>query len=148
MPLSSDIKRLDNDLKAVRPKQAEPKGQINNLLADDWEITNELKLSAQEIRRAASITAVESVTMITSVRKLSPLTQSVVDGWIDAKPMVKNAGRTRDVLNALLNASDAMAEFSDAIVSRLPKLEQALGTAYKSQMSSIVDGAIDEYRKR
>jgi len=148
VPLSSDIKRLDNDLKAVRPKQAEPKGQINNLLADDWEITNELKLSAQEIRRAASITAVESVTMITSVRKLSPLTQSVVDGWIDAKPMVKNAGRTRDVLNALLNASDAMAEFSDAIVSRLPKLEQALGTAYKSQMSSIVDGAIDEYRKR
>lgn len=147
--ITAALTRLDaafNNINTRTNNRNEQISQVNEILNLDNFLQSELKTGAGVIKRGANIGPVEALALVTPVSTITTLTNSVTDGWQGpAKKMFNNAGKRDAVLRELTNTKKASAEFSDALVSKLPYTYQYIGTANKASAQRSIQNAIDDY---
>jgi hypothetical protein len=146
--MSEKLSKLDKALKS-RPSGGDTNlaRQITyNLISLTKDTIEETRRGSHNIREAAQIGFMESLTIGTSLTSMSATLQSTTTQWIASKPMVVAAGLKKDVYDALLDASDAIRVFSDILISKMPPGTGTLGQMTKAQFMAIVEPSIKQYQ--
>jgi hypothetical protein len=148
--ISNALTRLDSAFKSRRPggDVREAEKSTDNFLVLHREVVEELRFGSREVRRGPNVNAFEALQLYQRVDGVTKLLQSVVDGWKDSKRIVVTAGKKNVVLDELLTASEASQQFAEAIIQKLPLLEQGAGQTFKQQHFRILETAITEYKKK
>lgn len=148
--LTTTLGSIDSAMRS-RPSggdTAEAQRQTDNLLSLTNKAIEELRLGSRDIRRdQPTIGSLEGMTLMTPLNNLSTQLQRVADGWTSSKDMVVAAGKKSAVLNTMLDASEATIVFSDAIIQKIPLVEQYIGQGYKTQFMNIIEKTIQIYKK-
>jgi hypothetical protein len=144
----NSMTKLDNGMKQRRSggDTREAQKETNGLVQLGKDLVEELRLGSREVRRGPAVNSFEAIALLQGIDNLTRVLQSITNGWIDSKRMVLAAGSKATVLNLLLDASEGSTVFSDAIISKLPLLEQTLGQQFKTTFTMIIEMAIKEYR--
>lgn len=147
--ITAALTRLDasfNNINTRTNNKQEQTTQVNEILNLDNFLQSELKTGTGVIKRGGNIGPVEALTLVTPVQSITDLTSKVTDGWQGpAKAMFNKAGKRDSVLRELTNTKKASAEFSDALVSKLPYAYQYIGSTAKSATQRMIQNAIDDY---
>jgi hypothetical protein len=147
--ISAALKRLDgafNNLNTRTNNKQEQTSQVNEILNLDNFLQSELRTGAGVIQRGANIGPVEALTLVTPVQGITDLTTKITDGWQGpAKALINKAGKRDAVLRELTNTKKASADFSDALVAKLPYAYQYIGSTAKSTSQKMIQNAIDDY---
>lgn len=147
---SSGLIALDKAMQS-RPKggsTAEAQQITQDLMALAQATTEDVRTCGRDIRRnQKDISTLEGLTLLTPFNALATQLQKVSDEWISSKPMVVAAGLRESVLMMLMDTSEAVIVFSDALIAKFSYLEQPVGMSYKTTFSSIIEKCIAEYRK-
>jgi len=139
------LKRLDAAFSAINTRTDDPGRTINELLNLDKFVQSETITGTGVVKRAPNVGAVEAVNLVSSVSTITDLVGKTSDGWYNVKAMVKKAGKRDAVYRELKGSADASAAFGDAMISKLPYLYQAVGTAAKNRNAALIKGALEEY---
>jgi hypothetical protein len=147
--ITAALTRLDaafNNLNTRSNNKQEQTNQINELLNLDNFLQSELKTGTGVIKRGANIGPVEALSLVTPVQGITDLTTKVTDGWQGpAKAIINKAGKRDAVLRELTSTKIASAEFTDAMVAKLPYAYQYIGSTAKSIQQRLIQNAIDDY---
>jgi hypothetical protein len=143
------LEQLDSQWKTTTP-WADP-GDLERQAATALSLTNnllgELRTASRDIKKGPNISGAESSKLRDWSDSITKLFQSTMKGWIGAKPIVVKAGKRSLVLDALLDLSDAVGLFNDAINGKMLVLAQTLGQGYKILQVAAVNSAVNEYKK-
>jgi hypothetical protein len=147
--VDSALLRLNNGLKSRKPSGDSRDAQIetDKIMSLTNDVLGELWDGAKRIRQGPNVNAVETVVIIPTINSMTDKVRTVVDGWIDAKPMVAAGGKQGTVLNMLLDASQTAALFCDAIIGKLPGFDQPLAVGWKTPVVGHIERAITEYKR-
>jgi hypothetical protein len=145
--VNASLKKLDNALKASSNLSPNGNQQVLDLLALDWEVADEVRFSVQQISQGPKIPDLEAVVLLVDFYELPSLIYNVCDGWMVAKRLVQQAGRQKDVLEELINDSKAITQFSNALLGKLGKIPRAAGDGLTKILTTIMDVAIEDYRR-
>lgn len=147
--ITAALSRLDasfNNMNTRTTNKQEQTAQVNELLNLDNFLQSELKTGTGVIKRGANIGPVEALTLVTPVQSITDLTNKVTDGWQGpAKALINKVGKRDAVLRELSNTKKASADFSDALVAKLPYAYQYIGSTAKSNGQRMIQNAIDDY---
>jgi hypothetical protein len=95
--------------------------------------------------RSAVVGSVEAIKLIDGINTLQAATKEVTDAWVEAKPTVLRLNGKQNVLSILQRSNVASEEFIDAIISKLPMLDKALGQMTGQKSKDMLHRAMAAY---
>jgi hypothetical protein len=117
------------------------------LIARNHDLIEDLRFGSREIRHGPSVNSYEALLLMQSVGSITQGLQSAVNGWIDSKRLIVAAGRKAVVLDELIAAEEASDVFSDAMIAKLPVLNQPLAQQFKANVNRIIGLAVADYKR-
>jgi hypothetical protein len=154
--IDASIKRVTNSLQrlVLEFKQRKPSSTAQDmdriataLISRNRDLIQDLRFGSREIRRGPSATSYEALLLMQSAASITQGLQGAVNGWIDAKRVIVMAGRKAAVLDELIAAEEASDVFSDAMIAKLPVLNQPLAQQFKTNVNRIIDLAVADYKR-
>lgn len=147
--LNAFITAVRNRLKGG--DQNEARRQTDRLLGLARQIATDGRQGAREVRSGPQVAYLEGMNLLGPVTNLGTLITTAANGWTDknVQEMVKAAGMRNDVLKVLKDTEDAMKEYGDAIVGKLPVLDLTgpIAGAITQSYISLVSDAIKVYSR-
>jgi hypothetical protein len=149
--ISTRMKNLRDGMKPMIPWNrrtgADPAKQTIQILALDWEIGEELRLSTDVVKnaRGADVNVFESTALISQINAVAAIAQQIVDNYNDLKPMIKAAKKENDVYQQLKKDSINTKAYSEAMNSKMPYIAQPIGSALKNSLVNIVETAVADF---
>jgi hypothetical protein len=147
--VSSTMQNLDIALRRLGPYKdaGEADAQITWVLPYAQGLIDDLRFGSREIRRGPTVNTAEALSLPQKTDTMFKQLQSVITGVRSARPIAIAAGKKLWVLDTLMNGSDAMREFFDAIISKLGPVEAGLSLGTKQQFLRAFDAVVQEYRR-
>jgi hypothetical protein len=138
--LTTAIHALDKDLQGDIAKQE------YDVMQRGDEVTLALQDGARRIRSNPMIDMIEATRLLDPVNSLTAVTETTVNTWIAAKPIIVRLGGTQPVLKLMGQHELATDDFIDSIVSRLPELTKAFGRLAAQRSKSSIQQAQKAFR--
>jgi hypothetical protein len=148
------FKRISNSMaKLAATMKSRPDGgseeqaqQITNKYIElAKEGLEDVRFSTREVRRGPSITQTETLKLAMAIDPIGNTFKSITKGWIDSKEMIVAAGAKKQVKSLLVEGSEGLIGFTEAVISKLPKIDQRLAQVLKNQFVDVLEPAITAY---
>jgi hypothetical protein len=145
--VSNSLKQLSNAIQALDPDLA---GDIAKQETDienrSLDVINSLRDGASEIKRRPMVITIEITRLVDIVESITAQTQTTMNIWANAKPIIVQAGGREPVLRILTLALKATDDFTDAIVSRLPLTGIVMGRLYAQRSKAVIEQTIANFK--
>lgn len=145
--ISSAMAKLDTAMKS-RPTggtQEEAREMTDKFISLAKEGLDEVRFSTREVRRGPSITQAETLKLSMAIDPIGNTFKSIAKGWISSMEMIIVAGAKRQVGTLLIEGSEGLIGFIDALIGKLPKIDQWLAQSLKNQFVDVLEPAIAAY---
>jgi hypothetical protein len=142
------LKLNDGFATRYRPQRGDVNGAkqyVENLLRLDAQVVEAISRGEQDIKRMQGAWFYEGVNLAAPLLNLQNGVTAVVEGWMEIKPIVDQAQKKREVIDALIRDERAAAWLADAIVSKVPA-GSFFGTWGKTTFTSIIERGVSLYR--
>jgi hypothetical protein len=97
--------------------------------------------------RSPVVGTLEALKLTDGINNLQSATKLVTDAWIDARPTVIRLNGKSNVLSILKRSEVATNDFCDAMVSKLPVLDKAVGQLTALKAKDMIHRAVEAYNR-
>jgi hypothetical protein len=147
--ISSDLNMIKSTIKGLPNGGSESIANIHakRLLDQYTQLNHDIKEGSLAVKKGPGVFTLELVPLTTSLTSFSSLTTDVVNGMMseNTKRMIWTAGKKQAqdrFAQELANASGTVTSFGDAIISKLPILEQGIANWAKSIFLGIMEPSV------
>jgi hypothetical protein len=150
------IKKISDDLVVIKNTirglpsggtQEEANDHALRLLDQYQKLNKDIRDGSRDIRRGPSVTYIETALLLTGVNSFATLITEAVNAIMteNAKRMIWTAGKQdaqKRFYTELVSASEGCTNFGDAMVSRIPGLDQGVATIFKNAFINLIEPAV------
>jgi hypothetical protein len=147
--VSDDLENIKTTIRALPSGGTQEDANYHALrLLDKYKaLNNDIRNGARDIRRGPSVNVIETAILLTGVNSFASLITDAVNAIMteNAKRMIWTAGKQdaqQRFFIELENASEACTNFGDALVSKLPLLEQGVASLFKTAFVNLIEPAV------
>jgi hypothetical protein len=133
---SLSMKRDQNDIVRQEQRIDAKANEVIKILQDEGRIIKS---------KAPIVGTIEALRLTEGISSLQSATKSVMDAWIEAKPTVLRLNGKANVLSILQRSEVATNDFVDAMVSKLPAVDRAVGQLAGMRSKEMLRRAIETY---
>jgi gas vesicle protein len=139
--------KLDDAMKK-RPRdgdEADARKISNNFIELAKEGMDEVRFSTREVRRGPAISQSEAIKLALAIPAIGDTFKSITKGWIDSKDMIVLAGLKKQIKALLVEGSEGLIGFTEAVITKLPKIDQKMAQLMKTAFVDVLEPAISTY---
>ncbi|KAF2399030.1 hypothetical protein EJ06DRAFT_549771 [Trichodelitschia bisporula] len=141
------LKTLSNSLNALTARNADVVSLSSQIMRNGNGLTSIMREGAYQVRRGPDLNVNEALFLTQPVNDMITQTQQTTQSWSASKRIIIGSGGKTVTLNILNDHLAAAAEFSDAMVAKMPALAKSTAQLYGTRAKMLIETAINEFKR-